>query len=67
MTKKAVELVSHPRGFLQKKASSILSEISDGAAASHTVCNMERSHQKGYGAKGSLKLTTKCPVRRNLT
>ena len=62
MTKKEVELVTHPRGFLQKKASSILSEISDGAAASHTVCNMERiSHQKGYGARGIFKTYNKMP------
>ena len=61
MTRKAVELVTHPGGFLQKKASSILSEISDGAAASHTVCNMERSHQKGYGAREIFKTYNKMP------
>ena len=33
MTKKAVELVTHPKRFLQKKISSILSKISDGTAA----------------------------------
>ena len=33
MTKKAVELVTRPRRFLQKKTSRILSKISDGTAA----------------------------------
>ena len=61
MTKKAVELVTYPKGFLQKKASSILSEISNGAAASHTVCNRERSHQKGYGAREIFKTYNKMP------
>ena len=61
MTKKAVELLTHSRGFLQKKASSILSEISDGAAASHTVYDIERSNQKGYGVRGIFKTYNKMP------
>ena len=53
MTKKAVELVTHPRGFLQKKASSILSEISDGAAAFHSLQYGKESSERVW-SKGDL-------------
>ena len=67
MTKKPVELVTRPRRFLQKKASCILSEISDGTAAPTQSAILKGVIRKGMEQKRSSKLTTKCPVKCNLT
>ena len=67
MTKKAVGLVTGPRGFLQKKASNILSEISDGTAAPRQSAIRKKVIRMSMEQERSSKLTTKCPVRCNLT
>ena len=67
MTKKAVELVTHPKGFLQKKhpAFSQKSVMEQQPPTQSTI--WKGVIRKGMEQEGSLKLTTKCPVRRNLT
>ena len=67
MTKKSVELVTRPRGFLQKKASNILSKIIDGTVAPTQSAIWKGVIRKGMEQERSSKLTTKCPVWRNLT
>ena len=57
MTKKAVELVTSPRRFLQQKHPVFSQKISDGK----TVCNTERSHQKEFVAREVFKTDNEMP------
>ena len=68
MTKKAVELVTHPRRFLQKKKHPAISQKSVMQQQPPTQPAIWKGViRKDMELEGSLNLTTKCPVRCNFT
>ena len=66
MTKKAVEIITRPKGFLQKKHPAF-SPTSVMEQQRPDSLQYEKESSEWVLQERSSKPTTKCPVRRNLT